>query len=102
MPEEGDVRLADRIHLDANYVAGLEELAPCVGAAVGSGEAGHSRANHLLDWLPLKLSGNDRGLIPDGDYATTIKTRHRQFGRVGFGGNLCWQLRGCKTRAQGF
>ena len=95
------MRLADRIHLDAYYVAGFDELTPRVGAAIGSGEAGHSRANHLLDWLPLKLSGDDRSLIADGDHATTIQAGHRQFGRVGLGGNLRRKLRGGKTRREG-
>jgi hypothetical protein len=27
--------------------------------------------------------------------------RHRQFARVGFGRNLRWKLRGCKSRGQG-
>ena len=77
------MRLANRIDLDPHYVAGLEELPPGIGAAVGSREAGHSSPDHLPDRLFLKLARNNRSRIRDGNHASTIQTGHRQLGGIG-------------------
>src|SRR5437870_1476570 len=92
--------LSHGVQLDPHHVAGSGELAPGVGAAVGSRELRHPFADHLPDRFALKLAGDDGDRVPYCDHAPAIESGHGELAGIGLRGNLRPKLRRGQSGAE--
>ena len=80
-----DVGAGDRIQLDADAFAFLEEGAPGVLPGGGAGEFGHAATEHVADGLALEGSVDDGAGVLDGDDAAPERSGHGELGGGGVG-----------------
>ena len=65
---------ANRIELDADHVAGFEELLPGIGPAPGMGQLEHAALHHLANGLGLILVTHNAAVMMHSDDTARIRT----------------------------